>query len=299
MAVVDDWFKDNPVFQLDCPVIYVHAGEEAKTLATVEKIVRDLMSLESDRDTFLLGIGGGIITDLTGFVASIYKRGLHYGLIPTTLLAQVDAALGGKSGVNFDHFKNVLGSFSEADFVCIDPQLTATLPRREMLCGAAEMLKTFLIADGKAFEEAVRFFAGDRNDSEELLALVRRAVEIKADIVSRDPYDRGERMKLNLGHTFAHAIEKCSGKYLHGEAVAIGIVMAAELSVEKGFLRKEDAETIRKAFESVGLPVVCELPQVDILKAIRQDKKRSGETQKFILPTSIGSVMIWETSVTA
>ena len=159
VVIADQWFRGRGIVEAwDCPVIWIHASEAEKTLATVERIVTELLALEASRDTMLLGVGGGITTDITGFVASVYKRGLPFGFVPTTLLSQVDAAIGGKNGVNFDRYKNMVGTFRQPEFVYIDTDLLRTLPRRELLCGAAEMLKTFLLADAKAYEEAVAHF---------------------------------------------------------------------------------------------------------------------------------------------
>ena len=300
MAVVDDFYKGRDLpLKVDCPVFYIHASEETKTLATVEAVVRWLLEQQADRDTLLLGIGGGIVTDIAGLAASIYKRGMPYGLIPTTLLAQVDAAIGGKCGVNFDGYKNVLGCFSGPQFIYIDPSLTATLQPRQTRCGAAEMLKTFLIADAGAFDEAVRYFASGRRDEAQLEALVKRAVGIKCRIVEDDPFDRGGRHVLNLGHTFAHAIEKCTREYLHGEAVAIGIVKACEMSVKEGLLRPEAAQAIERGLSLAGLPTTCPAAGRELQNAILQDKKRSGATLKYILLEDIGKPLIWEQSVTA
>jgi len=298
LAVVDDFFKDSTLFRPDCPTFYVHSSEEAKSLATVEAVAGWLLEQEADRDTFLLGVGGGIVTDLTGLVASLYKRGMPYGLIPTTLLAQVDASIGGKCGVNFCGYKNILGTFGEPEFIYIDPQLTATLPLRQFRCGVAEMLKTFLLADADSYRAAVRFFAEGGTDGKQLETLVRRAVQIKQQIVEEDPYDRGRRHILNLGHTFAHAIEKCTNRYLHGEAVAIGIVMACEESVKEGLMSGETARLIKNDLASAGLPTCCEVSPTDLWKAALQDKKRSGDKVKLILLEDIGKPVIWEQSVT-
>ena len=299
VAVVDDFFKSSRFPKPPCPVYYVHASEQAKSLRTVESIVRWLLEQEAGRDTLLLGIGGGIVTDLVGLTASIYKRGMPYGLVPTTLLAQVDASIGGKCGVNFDGFKNILGCFAGAEFVYIDPKLTATLPDRQLRCGAAEMIKTFLLADAESYAAAVRCFSRGTPEPDILDTLVRRAVQIKSSIVAEDYQDRGRRHILNLGHTFAHAIEKCSDLYLHGEAVAIGISMACDESVKEGLLQPATAAAIKKDLYSVGLPTECDIPAAQLMKAILQDKKRSGDKQKFILLEDIGKPVIWERSVSA
>ena len=299
VVIADEWFRGRGVVEAcGCPVIWLHAGEPEKTLATAERIIAELLALEAGRDTLLLGIGGGITTDITGFVAAVYKRGLPFGLVPTTLLAQVDAAIGGKNGVNFDRYKNMVGTFRQPDFVHIDPALLRTLPRRELLCGAAEMLKTFLLADGRAYEAAITHFKGP--DPEQVpVWMIRRAGEIKCNFVEQDPEDRGVRRLLNLGHTFGHAIEKCSDRYAHGEAVAIGIVMAAHFAVEKGLMQPEEAARIRSDFQSVGLPVEPPVSEADLQAAIRQDKKRTGEKLCYVLPQTIGQATLWEESAIA
>ena len=298
IAVIDDCFKDSPSLLPDCPRIFIHASEENKTFDTVEEVIGKLIELEADRNTFLVGMGGGITTDITGFVASIYKRGLNFGLIPTTLLAQVDAAIGGKNGVNFDRFKNMAGTFCEAEWVYINPEFLESLPKRELLCGAAEMLKTFLIRDAKAYGEAIEYFSGPIRSVKELTPLIRRAVEIKCDIVSKDPLDRNIRHLLNLGHTFAHAIEKYDSCFLHGEAVAAGIIMAAQESVRLGLMEQDILEKIMSDFKAVGLPVETSIEMDLLQKAILQDKKREGGKITLVLPIKIGEAVLWDSSVT-
>ena len=299
ILVADACFRDSG--RLDawgCPILWLTASEQEKTLATVERLISELLALQADRDTFLIGVGGGITTDITGFVAAIYKRGLRFGLVPTTLLAQVDAAIGGKNGVNFDRYKNMVGTFRQAEFVYIDTEFLQTLPPRELRCGAAEMLKTFLLADAKAYEEAVRVFSGP-NPERVPEHLVRRAGEIKYALVEQDPEDHGVRQLLNLGHTFGHAIEKCSSQYEHGEAVAIGIVMAARMACKKGLMQPDEAERIRRDIAACGLPVEPPVPEAELRAAILQDKKRTGDTLKYVLPETIGHATLWEESVTA
>ena len=293
---------DSPSLLPDCPHIFIHASEENKTFDTVEQVIGKLIGLEADRNTFLIGMGGGITTDITGFVASIFKRGLKFGLIPTTLLAQVDAAIGGKNGVNFDRFKNMAGTFREAEWVYIDPGFLESLPERELLCGAAEMLKTFLIKDAEAYAEAVECFSAPGIPPaifmEKLTPLIRRAVEIKCEIVSNDPLDRNLRHLLNLGHTFAHAIEKYDGSFHHGEAVATGIIMAARESVKLGLMEQGTMEKITSDFKAVGLPVESSMERELLQKAMLQDKKREGGRITLVLPVKIGEAILWDSSVT-
>ena len=298
ILIADDWFRGRGLFETwGCPVLWVHAAEEDKTLATVERLVSQLLDLQADRDTMLVGAGGGVTTDLTGFVAAVYKRGLRFGLVPTTLLAQVDAAIGGKNGVNFDRYKNMVGTFRQPEFVYIDTDFLQTLPVRELRCGAAEMLKTFLLADAEAYEAAVDVFRAETPHVPQWL--VRRAGDIKSALVEQDPEDRGIRRLLNLGHTFGHAIEKLSSRYAHGEAVAVGIVMAARMACEKGLMSDADAARIRSDFQAAGLPIDPPVPEATLRDAILQDKKRSGDRLRFVLPQTIGKATLWEESVTA
>ena len=297
VVIADEFFRDHPVLvSWGCPVLWVHATEEEKTLATVERLSSQLLDLQADRTTFLLGVGGGITTDLVGFTAAIFKRGLPFGLVPTTLLAQVDASIGGKNGVNFDRYKNMLGTFRQPEFVYIDTDFLQTLPNRQLRCGAAEMLKTFLLADKRAYEEAVKVFRAEKPQVPQWL--VGRAGEIKQALVAQDPEDHGVRRLLNLGHTFGHAIEKCSTQYEHGEAVAIGIALAARMAVEKGLMATEEADRIVDDLRAVGLPVEPPVSAEELRSAILQDKKRTGERLWFVLPETIGKATLWEESVT-
>ena len=298
VVIADEFFRNHPVLaNWGCPVLWVHATEEEKTLATVERLTTQLIDLQADRTTFLLGVGGGITTDIVGFTAAIFKRGLSFGLVPTTLLAQVDASIGGKNGVNFDRYKNMLGTFRQPEFVYIDTDFLQTLPLRQLRCGAAEMLKTFLLADKRAYEEAVKVFRAEKPQVPQWL--VGRAGEIKQALVAQDPEDHGVRRLLNLGHTFGHAIEKCSTQYEHGEAVAIGIALAARMAVEKGLMATEEADRIVDDLRAVGLPVEPPVSAEELRSAILQDKKRTGERLWFVLPETIGKATLWEESVTA
>ena len=298
VVIADEFFRDHPVLaSWGYPVLWVHATEEEKTLATVERLTAQLLDLQADRTTFLLGVGGGITTDIVGFTAAIFKRGLPFGLVPTTLLAQVDASIGGKNGVNFDRYKNMLGTFRQPEFVYIDTDFLQTLPNRQLRCGAAEMLKTFLLADKRAYEEAVKVFRAEKPQVPQWL--VGRAGEIKQALVAQDPEDHGVRRLLNLGHTFGHAIEKCSTQYEHGEAVAIGIALAARMAVEKELMAAEEADRIVEDLRAVGLPVEPPVSAEELRSAILQDKKRTGERLWFVLPETIGKATLWEESVTA
>ena len=269
------------------PLLALRTGEDMKTFGTVEKICGWLLENQADRDAIVYAVGGGIITDLVGFAASIYKRGIAYANYPTTLLAAVDAAVGGKTGVNIGGYKNMAGVFAKPAYVKFNPEVLSTLPGNQYNAGYAEMLKTFIIADADAYDEAAS--GGD------IAALVAKAVKIKESITLADPLDRGERRKLNLGHTLAHAIEwRFPGKYLHGEAVAIGIAAAADKSCSLGLCGPEIPSRIRGDFERLGLPFTLPCPGEELLPAILNDKKSSGGKIAEPMIRKIGLVEIVE-----
>lgn len=258
-------------------VIVVPAGEGSKSFKTVERLCTELMDLGADRHSFLVGFGGGMVTDLTGFVASIYMRGVDFGFISTSLLGQLDASVGGKNGINLHDYKNMIGCFNHPKWVICPTECFKTLPERELKSGYAEAVKCALLRDSSILE----LF---HKPAENILEIVRRTVAIKADIVTIDPTEKGARKLLNLGHTFAHAIEKCFPKqYLHGEAVAIGLVMMAKLSCAYSRLTNDKSEQIEQLIASLGLPVSVDMPYEDMADAMRADKKKQGDLIEFIL----------------
>ncbi|MDR1054700.1 MAG: 3-dehydroquinate synthase [Prevotellaceae bacterium] len=275
-------------FPANVPVVRVEGGEANKTLATIGEITGQLIENGIDRESFIVGIGGGIVCDITGFVASIYMRGLRFGFVPTTLLAQVDAGLGGKNGINFAGYKNMLGVFNQPDFVLCDTSALGTLPARELHAGLAEVVKTALIADNDLFvylEENV-----DRIlnlDEAVVNHLVKRCVEIKASIVKADEREAGERRKLNLGHTFGHAIEKHSN-LLHGEAISIGLCIAARISQKLNLLTENDVQRIDNLLITLKLPVKTAVDKALLLDTITKDKKKQNRYIHFILNDGIG-----------
>ena len=280
-----------------CPVITIGQGEKNKTLETVSSIYGQLLDLEADRSTFIVGIGGGIVCDIAGFVASTYMRGMPFGFVSSTLLSQVDASVGGKNGVNFGGYKNMVGVFNQPEFVICDMALLSTLPVREILCGFAEIIKHGAIADSRYldFLENQRDAALDK-DAAIIEHLVYRSVEIKAGVVTRDEREKGERRKLNFGHTFGHAIEKLTGMP-HGEAVGIGMVMAANLSVQKQLLPPSDARRLERIVESYGLPVRPPVDTQSMLTAMRKDKKREGERIHFVFLDALGSAQVEQIAI--
>ena len=269
--------------------IVIGTGEKIKTLATVEQLHRELIERGADRQTFLLGIGGGIVTDITGFVASTFMRGVRFGFVSTTLLGQVDASVGGKNGVNLDGYKNMIGCFNQPEFVLCDIGMLRTLSDRQFRAGLAELIKTGLLGNRVLFEmvEALTF-EEVRRDSLLTADLVLMAIKIKAGIVERDERESGERRKLNLGHTVAHAIEKSSRKMLHGEAVAVGCVVMARLAADMGLLPARDAERIERMFDRMGFTLTSPAPIEKLITALRKDKKSAGDQIKIVLPTAIG-----------
>ena len=276
--------------EMPWPVLAIETSETRKTMDAVLDICRWLMDAGASRNALVLAIGGGITTDIAGFAAGIYKRGIRYANLPTTLLSQVDAAIGGKTGVNLDGYKNMLGVFRmpEVTFLCAD--VLRTLPRREFLSGLAELLKTFLLADADAYAAAL---SGVNQD------LITKAARIKADIVERDPYEKGERAKLNLGHTFGHAIEheaRLRGDDItHGEAVAMGILLAARLGESLGISEKGLAARLKADFQAAGLPTDCPYPLETLKEAMGKDKKALGGGKvKFVLPVKPGQVVFHE-----
>ena len=275
-----------------CPVIEIGCGEAIKNLDTVASIFEQLVELEVDRSWFVVGIGGGIVCDITGFVASTYLRGLGFGFVSTTLLAQVDASVGGKNGVNFSGYKNMVGVFNQPEFVICDMDLLKTLPRKEILCGLAEIIKHACIEDRLMFE----FLENSHGlvlelDSKAVQRVVHDSIVIKSTIVNRDEHEKGERRLLNFGHTFGHAFEKIL-KVPHGEAVAAGMVAAAALSVERGYLNPQDARSIETLLEKVKLPTRFTLDKARVLDAMGRDKKREGSAINFVLLKGIGKAVV-------
>ena len=278
--------------------IAIEATEEEKSMETVLLITRSLLEAGASRKALVVAVGGGITTDLAGFAASIYKRGVRYANVPTTLLAQVDAAIGGKTGVNFDAYKNMLGVIVQPVFTFVCAEALRTLPHRDFLSGAAEMLKTFIIEnEDDHYDRAIKWLSEDGADGQELILA---AAAVKAGVVSRDPYEAGERRKLNLGHTFAHAIEHEARvreeDITHGEAVAIGMILAARLSDRLGLSAGLEAR-LTADFAAVGLPTASPYPLATLAGAMDKDKKAEGDLVHFVLPERIGSVIIRDLTV--
>jgi len=296
LLVADSHVVDylEPMGLQDFPTYILEACESDKTIETALDICRWLIDNNADKGSLLLAIGGGITSDLAGFAASIYKRGIRYANVPTTLLAQVDAGIGGKTGVNLDGLKNMLGVIRQPEFTWICPAFLETLPRREYISGCAEMLKSFLIASSRDYAEAVEAIRSGKH----LGNLPEKAAKIKAAIVEKDTDERGLRRILNLGHTWGHAIEwyqsnrGISDKLTHGEAIAIGIVKAAEISEERAVAKIGLAERIRKDFEACALPTDLPIEEKELQKALEQDKKNIDGRPHLVLLQKIGKAII-------
>ena len=303
----------------------VDVSEADKTMETVMDICGWLLDNGADRDALVLAVGGGITTDMVGFAASIYKRGVRFAYVPTTLLAQVDASIGGKTGVNFERYKNMLGVIRQPEFTYVCPQVLESLPHREFTAGVAEMLKTFMIEDGGNYQKAVDVLSEMQQGysilppesaadywtdcvaaySDELMYLISEAVQVKAGVVSRDQYERGERRKLNLGHTFAHAIETLAQHeecdISHGEAVAMGLVFAARLS-DRVFRGDMDTPTALEGSVAIDLCDCGLYPESpftieDMAELMLKDKKAEGGKVHFVLLNEIGDVTTYALSV--
>jgi 3-dehydroquinate synthase len=288
----------RPMFP-DCDLITIGLGEKIKTLATIETIYDRFIALEADRTTFVVGIGGGIVGDITGFAASTYMRGLDFGFVASSLLAQVDATVGGKNGVNFKGFKNMVGVFNQPRFVIADIELLKTLPAEEVACGLAEIVKHACIVDAAYFDYIESHCdAIGRLDPQVMHKLVYDSVKIKAAVVNADEREAGERRKLNFGHTIGHALEKTLG-ISHGAAVSIGMVQAAELSREKGLLSEEEVNRITTLLDRLHLPTRIDFDRQAVIDAIGKDKKRESSRIKCVLLDGIGRSLVEDISLEA
>ena len=273
--------------------ILIGLGETSKTLHTIDSIYRRFIELGVDRSCFVLGIGGGIVTDVAGFAAATFMRGLEFGFVSTSLLGQVDASVGGKNGVNVDGYKNMVGTFCQPKFVICDVAMLSTLNKREFRTGLAEMIKSGIIADPQLFNMLEECDMQSLQQNRELLSeLVFRAIRVKADIVERDERETGDRRKLNLGHTLAHAIEKSSSKMNHGEAVAVGLAYIADAAQQGDLLTIEDKQRIVGVLEKAGFELTPPVEMRRLLKEVKKDKKSEGNSIFVVLPRTIGDCIV-------
>jgi len=284
----------NLLANFDVDEIVLPDGEAEKNLANFEKIMSHLLANEHGRDTTLIALGGGVIGDITGFAAACYQRGINFIQIPTTVLSQVDSSVGGKTAVNHPLGKNMIGAFYQPKAVIIDIATLGTLPAREFNAGMAEVIKYGILGDRAFFEWLEENIALiQRNNKAILSTMIEKCCQCKAKIVAEDETESGVRALLNLGHTFGHAIEADQGYgvWLHGEAVATGMVLAAKLAVAMNLLEVSDLRRIERLIAAFDLPLVApkNMSYAEFIVHMRRDKKNLAGQLRFILPTSIGS----------
>jgi 3-dehydroquinate synthase len=276
--------------------ILIPDGERYKTLATAARIYEGLIRAEADRGSTVVAIGGGVVGDVAGFAAATYLRGVPLVQVPTTLLAQVDSSIGGKVGVNHQLGKNMIGAFHQASIVAIDPLLLATLPRREFRSGLYEVVKYGVIASRDLFDRLVReskaIFA---RDPQALVPAIAESCRIKAEVVSADERESGPRRVLNFGHTVGHALEAVTKyrRFRHGEAIAYGMLAAADLASARGALAPVERQALADLIALLGpLPAINDLSTAQVLEAVRRDKKVVNGRLHFVIAISIGATMI-------
>lgn len=272
--------------------LVIQAGEESKTLGTIERLCNELLEAQATRQTWIVGVGGGVVSDITGFVAAVYMRGVKCGFVPTTLLAMVDAAIGGKNGVNTGPHKNIIGTIRQPDFILFDPTLLSSLPDMEWSNGFAEVVKYACIFDKELFTElASHELSYYRKNVAALNDLITRCASLKNKTVAEDEHEKGIRKLLNFGHTAGHAIET-TYSLPHGVAVSIGMVIAAAMSVEKCGLPHDVPAKLRDLLRRYGLPDTHAIDTDKIMSLLRSDKKRTKEYIDYILLEQIGKGVI-------
>lgn len=270
--------------------IVLKAGEEYKVQQTADSIIKQLLEFDADRNTILIGVGGGVITDITGYVASIYKRGVQLGFVPTTLLAMIDASIGGKNGIDVGHYKNMVGCFKQPNFILFDFLFLKTLPQKQWQQAFAEIIKHACIKDAALFKEIqinnLQFY---RSNKKALIALIEKNIVIKLGIVQKDELENGERKLLNFGHTLAHALENLY-QLNHGNAVSIGIAFAVKLSQNiTGF---NQTSAVIELLNKYNLPVELNYKASKVFEVLKKDKKRNQQELHFVLLNKIGKAVI-------
>ncbi|MBI4235027.1 3-dehydroquinate synthase [Candidatus Peregrinibacteria bacterium] len=278
--------------KISAEIFTFNKGEKSKQINTIEKLANEMIAKGFDRKDAIIALGGGVVGDLAGFLASIYMRGIPYIQVPTTLLAMVDSAIGGKTGVDIESGKNLLGTIAQPKAVYIDIDFLKTLPKNQIQNGLAEIIKYAVICDKRFFKYLEKNLEKILNlDKEAILYIIEKSVKIKTKVVEKDETENLTRMKLNYGHTYGHALEKQSNyTLLHGFAVAIGMVLANEIAVKEGYLKSKTAERIRALIKRAGLPTTTiKKPEI---KYLSSDKKCYGGQIHFVLPKRIGKVKI-------
>lgn len=276
-------------------VITIPAGESAKNLEVLDDIIRQLIALDAGRDALIIGLGGGVVTDMAGFVAGIYKRGVRCGFVPTSILAMVDAAIGGKNGLDIGEYKNMIGLIRQPEFLLYDYNLLQSLPDEEWINGFAEIIKHSAIQDKNMFAALQQNTLDEYKNSKDLLStLIQQNALLKARIVQEDEFETGERKLLNFGHTLGHAIENVY-ELPHGHAIAIGMVFAARLSEQvTGFTQSRELISL---LEQYGLPIRFSFDKILALKNMTADKKKTGDEISYILLQETGKAIIHPLSI--
>lgn len=270
--------------------IVIPPGESCKVQATVDSLVGQLIELGADRKTMLIGVGGGVVTDITGYVAAIYMRGLSFGFVPTSILAMVDASIGGKNGIDVGLYKNLVGTIRQPEFLLYDLSLLRSLPKEEWVNGFAEIIKHACIKDAALFRELeqkkLTFYQKDKTA---LARLIRKNAAIKSSVVEKDEFEQGERRLLNFGHTLGHAIENLY-ELSHGQAISIGMVVASMISEE--FTPFKDTDRVIAVLKQYGLPTLAEFDGKEVMNVLRMDKKKVRDSMNYILLNKIGQGMV-------
>jgi 3-dehydroquinate synthase len=275
--------------------IVLKAGEEHKNQSTIDSVIKQLIEMEADRKTVLIGVGGGVVTDITGYVASIYMRGIPFGFVPTSLLAMVDASIGGKNGIDVGVYKNMVGIIRQPSFLFFDPSLLQTLPDNEWRNGFAEIIKHASIKDVVMFKQL------EENDpafyqrkKKELTALIERNVLLKTKVVQQDEFEKADRKLLNFGHTLGHALEN-QYNFSHGQAISIGMAYASRLSQK--FAKFKNIDRVVSLLDQYGLPTFAEFDKGKVISVLKMDKKKTKDSINFILLDKIGKAFIKEISI--
>ena len=289
-------FKNKIIQSLKFQILSVSPGEEFKTITSCQKIWQSLSDKGADKKSLIINLGGGVITDMGGFIASTYKRGIEFVNVPTTLLSMVDASIGGKTGIDFGDIKNQIGLISDPILVIIESDFLKTLSHKEYRSGYSEMLKHGLISDKDYWNTLSDFL---KKDNKDILPFIHKSIEIKNKVVLKDPFEKNERKILNFGHTIGHAIESYFiksnhlEKLSHGEAIAIGMIVEASISVDNYSLKQSDANEIKDIFDSIFSKIKIDvLDQKKIISIIKFDKKNSHGNINFVLLKSIGFPVI-------
>jgi shikimate kinase / 3-dehydroquinate synthase len=270
--------------------IVIKAGEAFKVQDTINSIIEQLIGFGADRKTFLVGIGGGVVTDITGYAAAVYMRGISFGFVPTSILAMVDASIGGKNGIDVGVYKNLMGTIRQPDFLLYDMALLKSLPKEEWVNGFAEIIKHAAIKDAALFRELEKnklsFYQKDKTAFSKL---IRRNVVIKSTVVQKDEFEKGDRRLLNFGHTLGHAIENLY-ELSHGRAISIGMVAASMISEELTDFK--DTDRVITVLKKYGLPTLAEYDAKEVLNILRMDKKKERDAMNYVLLNKIGQGVV-------